>query len=104
MRAWVVVVLAFLFGCYTRGQATFIDVTMPIAAVVAGMRRAKAQCFVDCLVGTKCNPSTGFCDELPCRGTCTKDEICDQSGPVSKCWSKPDESGVMQIFREVPPR
>ena len=49
-----------------------------VAAVTSSViSRAQGGCFAFCAPGTRCNPTNGMCDEVPCRGTCRDDEVCD---------------------------
>lgn len=50
-----------------------------IAAAVTSsvISRAQGGCYAFCPPGTVCNRANGFCDEVPCRGTCRDDEVCD---------------------------
>jgi hypothetical protein len=54
----------------------------------AAVSRLSGGCFASCLPGTVCNPKTGYCDELPCRGRCGGNERCDTSGVFPKCVSE----------------
>jgi hypothetical protein len=51
----------------------------------AAARRAAGECYTPCVPGTACNPQTGLCEELPCRGQCKPSERCDTSGLFPRC-------------------
>lgn len=55
------------------------------ATAVGAARRANGECFTACPVGTVCNQRTGACDELPCRGRCGFNEVCDTSTAFHRC-------------------
>jgi len=79
--------------------------TTAVAGAVAGARRADGDCFTICNPGTVCNPKTGYCDPLPCRGQCMEWEKCDESGMVAHCTATvPVEMGVQRKDREPPPK
>ena len=59
--------------------------TTAVAATASGISRANGGCYAGCPPGTVCNENTGFCEVLPCRGLCSEDQACDESGPVAKC-------------------
>ena len=69
-----------------------------IAAASAGISRASGGCYADCPVGTQCNPSTGLCDTLACRGECGAGQRCERS-PIEHCVL--DKPAQMQIDRPV---
>ena len=50
-----------------------------------GGQRATGGCVASCTNGTTCNPRTGFCEALPCRGLCGSEEHCENSFAESKC-------------------
>ena len=79
-------------GCASQ-RGEFGANQIPAAAVVTGAvavgasaaSRASGGCFAVCSYGTVCNPKTGYCDVLPCRGLCTVEQECDVRGPLEKC-------------------
>ena len=44
---------------------------------MAAASRMLGGCIASCPPGTTCNPQTGLCDTLPCRGQCAANEICE---------------------------
>lgn len=56
-----------------------------IAAGASGARRASGDCYTPCVQGTVCNPSTGYCDPLPCRGECQEWERCERGAIADRC-------------------
>jgi hypothetical protein len=65
-----------------RGAA---GVGVALGVGTAAARRAAGECYTPCVPGTACNPETGLCDELPCRGQCKPSERCDASGLFPRC-------------------
>ena len=59
-----------------------------IAATSSGISRATGGCYAGCPAGTVCNSVNGLCEVLPCRGLCSDDQDCDESGIVAKCVRK----------------
>jgi len=88
-RAWYVglLPLALLAACITGGANTIAGAaTMTaLAAGTAATERATGGCVASCTNGTTCNPRTGFCEALPCRGLCGSEEHCENSFAESKC-------------------
>ncbi len=58
-----------------------------IALASSGVSRALGGCYAACPPGTTCNPATGMCDTLPCRGQC---------GPGQRCVLHPVEHCVLE--------
>jgi hypothetical protein len=56
-----------------------------IAGGVAVERRHEGECYTPCTPGNVCNPKTGYCEPIPCQGTCREDQTCDASGLVPHC-------------------
>lgn len=98
--------VAGLAACQSTAPYTVpaAAVNTAIAAGVSAGRRADGECYSPCGPGTKCNPKTGFCDTLPCRGECQAWQRCDESGVLYKCV---DESapalGIERKKGEKPP-
>lgn len=78
-----------LSSCATQtGAADSVGAALlntAVAATVSGIERAQGRCFSPCAPGTACNPSTGFCEALPCRGLCDPTQICERSGRTERC-------------------
>lgn len=86
MIRWLPLALVFLGGCAAAGGAVATAaINTATAATVSAVRRANGECFTPCNPGTACNPSTGYCDPLPCRGQCRFDEKCEVSPVGDKC-------------------
>jgi hypothetical protein len=80
-------------GTATVGTgATAVGVALGVGASAA--RRAAGECYTPCVPGTACNPQTGLCDPLPCRGQCKSHERCDTSGMFPRCM---DDGSRMSI-------
>jgi hypothetical protein len=91
----------FTAGCQAAGGAAAgAVINTAIAASYSGVRRANGECFSPCLPGTRCNPATGYCDPLPCRGECQQWERCDESGLISHC--TPQDEALLNVTQEAP--
>ena len=84
--------LLILGACATQRSEFGTPVSPAEAALVTGIAvgaaaasRAAGGCYAVCSYGTVCNPQTGYCDVLPCRGLCTADQECDMRGPIHTC-------------------
>lgn len=83
--------LALLAGCATGGASggsssvaeAVINTTVAVAA--SGVSRSQGGCFAACAPGTTCDPNTGYCVVLPCRGRCKAHEQCVEDGFKSQC-------------------
>jgi hypothetical protein len=79
--------LALLAACIT-GSANTLAGAATMTALATGSavaERAAGGCIAICANGTTCNPRTGFCEALPCRGLCASDQHCENSFAESKC-------------------
>jgi hypothetical protein len=56
-----------------------------LAAGSAVAERAAGGCIATCTNGTVCNPKSGLCEVLPCRGRCGSGEHCEQTYSGDKC-------------------
>jgi hypothetical protein len=97
---------ALLLAACTTGSAN----TMAGAAVMtaaglgaAAASRASGGCIAVCTNGTACNPRTGYCEVLPCRGQCSATEHCEQTFAESKCMPG-SETGVTSVARGSSPK
>jgi hypothetical protein len=84
-----------LTGCSgaATGAVASAVINTSIAAASAGVSRSQGGCYASCPVGTTCNGKTGMCDELPCRGRCSANELCDDTlagGPQCVPSNMPD--------------
>jgi hypothetical protein len=59
--------------------------TTSAALAASAANRASGGCWAMCTNGTTCNPRTGLCDEIPCRGLCGAGEHCEATYAESKC-------------------
>lgn len=86
-RAAVIGWLVLLSSCYGAQSGMVANALLGTAVGIAssGISRASGGCYASCPVGTTCNPDTGYCDELPCRGQCGPGETCQLNGPFSQC-------------------
>jgi hypothetical protein len=85
---WIAVALLVLpLGCQSGGSgaASSALVNATIAVAASGISRSEGGCYASCPTGTTCNPSTGYCVSLPCRGQCKAHEQCVESAITSKC-------------------
>ena len=59
---------------------------MTAAAMGASaLQRSAGGCYALCTNGTACNPRTGLCEDVPCRGLCRPDEHCESTPVEDKC-------------------
>lgn len=89
-KQWVALALVALpVGCATSGSndvaSAVINTTLAVAA--SGVSHSQGGCYASCPNGTKCDPTTGYCVSLPCRGQCKAHEQCVENGLQSKCIS-----------------
>jgi hypothetical protein len=91
MRALTALYLLGLTTCAGASSAT-IGTAVANTAVAIGasaVQRATGGCYSACVPGTTCNPRTGLCDPLPCRGECLATEECvGHPGPFEHCERK----------------
>ncbi len=84
MKRLLLLPLLCVFGCAAgAGGDAVIGTALALGASAAS--RASGQCYAACPTGTSCNPKTGFCDELPCRGRCPEGAYCDESDRIPHC-------------------
>ena len=96
-RVIILIAVATSLGCASAVLNT------GVAVGVAAVRRAEGDCFIPCVPGRRCNPETGFCDKVPCRGECTEDQYCDESGVVPRCVYVRDTGlGIVRKSDEIP--
>jgi hypothetical protein len=98
-RASLLVSLA-LAACATGSSNTLVGAAVVTAAGLgaAAASRASGGCIAVCTNGTACNPRTGLCETLPCRGQCGAGEHCEQTFAESKCVPGA-ETGVTSVAR-----
>lgn len=75
-------------ACNTSGGSSSLAsaaIATAVAVTAAGVSRAQGGCVAACPPGTACNPATGFCDPLPCRGACQAHEWCEKVGRTERC-------------------
>jgi hypothetical protein len=73
-----------------------------IAVGSSAVQRHSGGCYANCPPGTTCNPATGLCDDQPCHGRCSSEQICDTtSGPFPQCVARNPED--LKIHRDSPP-
>lgn len=89
-----------LAGCITGSSNTMAGAAVMTAAGLgaAAVSRASGGCVAICTNGTACNPRTGLCETLPCRGQCGAGEHCEQTFTESKCVAGP-ETGVTSVAK-----
>jgi hypothetical protein len=71
-------------GCAASTLAG-VSATTGAALAASAANRASGGCWALCTNGTSCNPRTGMCEEMPCRGLCSADEHCESTYADSKC-------------------
>ena len=85
-RWWATFVL-LLAGCHTGSANTMVGAASmtSLAVGAAALNRANGGCFAVCTAGTACNPRSGLCEVLPCRGQCESGEHCEDNFTGGKC-------------------
>ncbi|MGC4114176.1 MAG: hypothetical protein QM765_06035 [Myxococcales bacterium] len=96
-RLFLTAFLAASAGC-AHGNVGDAALMTGIAAASAGISRAAGGCYAACPPGTSCNPATGLCDALPCRGQCGAGQRCERS-PIEHCVL--DRPAQLQVDRPV---
>jgi hypothetical protein len=76
-------VLLLASGCSAAGANAVVGTA--IAATAAGVRRANGECYTPCTPGNTCNPQSGLCEPIPCRGECRSGEQCEQNALGDRC-------------------
>jgi hypothetical protein len=99
LRALIMVVL--LSSCTTPGGNAAVWTAIALSA--SAVNRATGGCYASCSEGTVCNPESGLCEVLPCRGQCSEEERCDDSGFVERCVAKKTPDIVIEKDEEVHP-
>jgi len=89
-KPWCMVVLLSLsvgLGCASGGSGSVGDaiINSAIAATASGVSRSNGGCYASCPNGTTCDPATGYCVTLPCRGRCKTNEQCVENGLDGQC-------------------
>lgn len=79
----VILIFGLLPGCSAAGANAVIGTA--VAATAAGVRRANGECYTPCTPGNVCNPQSGMCDPIPCRGECRPGEQCEQNALGDTC-------------------
>ena len=73
-------------GCVNGSGALFdAGLMTAIALSASAQSRASGGCYAACPAGTACNPATGYCHPLPCRGLCAGDELCVAAATGEGC-------------------
>lgn len=83
MKTALVLPLAFAIGCSAAGANAVVSTAIGVG--VAGARRANGECYTACTPGNTCNPQSGMCEPIPCRGECQLNESCEQTPTGDKC-------------------
>lgn len=87
-KPWfAVALLALPLGCQSGGSGSVADavINTTIAMAASGVSRSQGGCYAACAPGTTCDPTTGYCVALPCRGQCKAHEQCVEDGLKSQC-------------------
>ena len=72
-------------------------VNTAIAATASGISRANGGCYAACPPGTTCDPATGYCITLPCRGRCKAHEQCVENGIEAQCVAITLPGGAVEV-------
>jgi hypothetical protein len=59
--------------------------TTAVAVGAASYQREHGGCVAACTPGHACNPSTGFCDPVPCAAGCPAGQACVATATGSRC-------------------
>jgi hypothetical protein len=89
--AWVVAVL-FQTGCF-GGAVGDAVLNTGIALGSSAISRSQGGCYASCPTGTTCNKGTGYCDPIPCRGTCDPFQECVEDGLFYRCVARNPAKG-----------
>ena len=102
-RVLRVMVIALVSACAPLPTSDAVVAAAWTAAAVgaSAVNRATGGCYAECGAGTVCNPANGLCEVLPCRGQCSEEERCDESGLVARCVSKKGDDIVIETEQEV---
>jgi hypothetical protein len=74
-----------LGSCGSGAAATNAVLNTTLAATTAVVERSQGRCYAACPTGTACNTSTGYCDPIPCGGSCRADEKCQETPTGQRC-------------------
>jgi hypothetical protein len=97
----LVLAALLLAGCHTGSVNTLAgaSVTTGLALGASAANRAAGGCYAICTNGTSCNPRTGLCEVLPCRGRCASDEHCEETFAETKCVPGGGTTGVTSMAK-----
>lgn len=87
-KPWCMVVLVALsVACRGAGSGEVAEavINSAMAVTAAGVSRSNGGCYAACPPGTTCDPNTGYCVTLPCRGRCKAHEQCVENGLEGQC-------------------
>jgi hypothetical protein len=102
-RGWkqwfAVALLALPLGCQSGGSGAVASavINTTIAVAASGVSRSQGGCYAACAPGTACDPTTGYCVALPCRGQCKAHEQCVEDGIKSQCIALSLPGGQMTV-------
>ena len=103
-KPWcMVVLLSIVVACQSGGSANGSGgvadalVNTAIAVTASGVSRANGGCYAACPTGTTCDPTTGYCVSLPCRGRCKANEQCVENGIDGQCVAIAMPGGAVQV-------
>jgi hypothetical protein len=96
MRFLLYALLAVVSSC-AANSAALGDAAVGTATglMAAGVSRSSGDCYASCPPGNVCDSKTGLCVELPCRGQCGLNEVCDTGRALPVC--VPARSPELQI-------
>ena len=86
--ARVAVTLFLLFAACKTGSSNQLLGAAAISSLAVGAAaasRAAGGCIAICTGETFCNPRSGLCEALPCRGKCGSGERCAQTMTDIRC-------------------
>lgn len=75
--------LVLALGCSAAGANAVVNTAIGVG--VAQARRENGECYTPCTPGNTCNPQSGLCEPLPCRGACQLNESCEFTPTGEKC-------------------
>ena len=88
-------------GCSAQGAA--VASALIVSGAASAISRASGGCYAACPTGTVCNEQNGLCEVLPCRGLCSEDQDCDESGPIAKCVARKADITITTEKEDVDP-
>ncbi len=82
------VLLGLLSACLGSGPGA-AAMNGAFAVGAAAVSRHQGGCYAACVHGTACDHETGYCEPLPCGGTCAPHETCRET-PTGQVCARPE--------------